>query len=290
MPAPANLVHQTSTGVGTADFSLSAVNGKQTFAGAFSANPFWAFVSNRDASDEWEVLNASLSSGLLDRGNATVVASSNVVSGVPQLVSFSAGTKDVTNDIPAEFQVYGSAGGLDNRLVRSDGVSGQQIQATGIAADDSDNLSGIAALAATTVTASGAVSGGSAAGNMVASQSDQETGTSTTTLVPPGRQQFHQSAGKCWIKCDAAGAVNASYNVTSVTDDGTGLVTVTVANDFSSANYAVTVTPYDGTTAAQLRNTVLSAQAAGSFQCKCTNSAGALIDPINWHAMAFGDL
>lgn len=140
MPAPANLVHQTSTGAGTADFSLTAVNGKQTFSDAFSSSPFWAFVSNRDAAGEWEVLNTSLASGLLDRSGATVVASSNVVSGVPQLVNFSAGTKDVTNDIPAGFQFYGTAGTTDNRIPRADGTGGQQLQASGVEIDDSDNV------------------------------------------------------------------------------------------------------------------------------------------------------
>ena len=37
----------------------------------------------------------------------------------------------------------------------------------------------------------------------------------------------HPNAATGWIKCDAAGNINVSYNVTSFTDTGTGVVTVT---------------------------------------------------------------
>ena len=33
----------------------------------------------------------------------------------------------------------------------------------------------------------------------VATQANQETATSTTTIVTPGRQQFHPSAAKAWV-------------------------------------------------------------------------------------------
>lgn len=124
---------------------------------------------------------------------------------------------------------------------------------------------------------------------IAATQSDQETATSTTTYVSPGRQQFHPSAAKVWIKCDAAGSIQASYNVTSITDDGTGLVTVTIATDFSSANYAITATAFENTTADQMRIIGIAAQAAGSFQGKCVNQTPIKIDPISWYFSAFGD-
>ena len=39
--------------------------------------------------------------------------------------------------------------------------------------------------------------------------------------------------------CDVAGVINVNRNVTSISDDGVGIVTVTIATDFSSVNYLI---------------------------------------------------
>lgn len=99
MPAPKNLVHETSSSTGTGNMAISAVNGKQRLSEGFStggSDTFDYFISNRDGA-EWEVGTGSLSdANTLVRD--TVVNSSNSNSAV----NFSAGTKDITNDIPAE--------------------------------------------------------------------------------------------------------------------------------------------------------------------------------------------
>ena len=73
-----------------------------------------------------------------------------------------------------------------------------------------------------------------------ATQADQETSTSTTTYVSPGRQQFHPASAKAWVKFTTVTTTSilASYNITSLTDNGTGDTTITIATDFSSAHYA----------------------------------------------------
>lgn len=101
MPVALDLIHQTSTDTGTSDFTLTSVDGKRDFS-EFSGS-FDYFISNRSAA-EWEIGTTSLVSGLLDRANAVIINSSNVVSGVAELVNFSAGTKDITNDVPAQYQ------------------------------------------------------------------------------------------------------------------------------------------------------------------------------------------
>lgn len=101
MPVPANLVHQLTTGTGTGNLPLTAVPGKQTFGAAFpagTANEFDYFVSHRTAA-EWEYGTAHVTAGALVRD--TVIGSSNANAAV----NFSAGDKDVTNDIPAAKQV-----------------------------------------------------------------------------------------------------------------------------------------------------------------------------------------
>ena len=101
--AAGNLVHQTTTGTGTGNLTLSTVNGKQSFNSAFgngvTTDVFVYFISNQGAA-EWEYGTGHMSnSTTLVRD--TVIASTNSNSAV----SFSAGTKDVTNDIPAASQV-----------------------------------------------------------------------------------------------------------------------------------------------------------------------------------------
>jgi hypothetical protein len=74
-----------------------------------------------------------------------------------------------------------------------------------------------------------------------AAQSDQETGTSTTLFVSPGRQQYHPSALKAWVKFKYTGGVLtvlASYNVSSVTRNGSGDYTVNFTVSFSSVDYS----------------------------------------------------
>ena len=87
----------------------------------------------------------------------------------------------------------------------------------------------------------GALSAPSIAGNAVATQAQQETGTSTTVLVTPGRQQFHQSALKVWLSLTwSAGTptVQQSYNVTSLTDVSTGVALPNFTVPFANSNWA----------------------------------------------------
>jgi len=103
MPAVADLVHQTSASTGANDLTLAAVNGKQTFNGAFgngvTTNVFYYHVSNRDIAGELEWGEGHMS-------DATTLVRDTVLGGSngTSPVNFSAGTKDVTNDIPAASQ------------------------------------------------------------------------------------------------------------------------------------------------------------------------------------------
>ena len=99
MPAPANLVHENSTSTGTSNFTLFAVNGRQRFSAAFGTgatlNVFDYFISSQ-ATAEWERGTGHMSD-LNTLVRDTVRESSNGGSAV----NFSAGPKDVVNDIPA---------------------------------------------------------------------------------------------------------------------------------------------------------------------------------------------
>lgn len=99
MTAIANLVHQASATTGTGDFTLSALQGKQSFNAAFgngaTTNVFFYFISNQAQSEyEWGTGHMSDAATLV---RDKVLGGSNGTSAV----NFSAGTKDVTNALPA---------------------------------------------------------------------------------------------------------------------------------------------------------------------------------------------
>lgn len=97
----ANLVQQKTLSTGTGDMTLTLLSGRQSFQSAFGlggANSFYYFISHRTA-PEWEAGTGHLSpAGLLVRD--AVAASS---AGGAR-VNFSAGAKDVGNDLPAAVQ------------------------------------------------------------------------------------------------------------------------------------------------------------------------------------------
>src|SRR5258706_422959 len=102
-----DLIHETSTTTGTGNLTTAAVNGKVQFGDSTNGfgtggttNVFDYFISNRDVAGEWERGTGHCSAlGTLVRD--TVIKSSNANAAV----SFTAGTKDVTNDNPASEQL-----------------------------------------------------------------------------------------------------------------------------------------------------------------------------------------
>lgn len=77
----------------------------------------------------------------------------------------------------------------------------------------------------------------------------QEAGTDNFVTVTPGRQQYHPSASKAWVTFDGSGTVSIKdeYNVSSVTDNGTGDYTINFTNNFSDNKYAFVGSAEDDT-------------------------------------------
>lgn len=133
---------------------------------------------------------------------------------------------------------------------------------------------------------------------LAAAASDQETATSTTLFVTPAVQQRHPSALKAGGRFNTAGGLTASYNITSLTDTGTGDVAVTIGTDFSSstAYWALVSVEMTATTfavandrKAKIKNATL---AAGTVSLQCIDSTATtnlIKDPASWHFAAFGD-
>ena len=195
MPDVKDLIHETTTGTGTGNLTVSAVDGRVRFSdstngfGTGGSDVFFYYVSHRTA-PEWERGTGHMSdANTLVRD--TVLASTNS----NNAVNFTAGTKDVTNDMPA------------SRLNAFDDPA-------------SDTAAGIIEIAV---------------------QSEMESASSNSLAATPGRLHFHPGVAKVWANVLSTGALNAGYNVSSITDNGAGNHTVNFDTDFSSANYACAV-------------------------------------------------
>jgi len=123
---------------------------------------------------------------------------------------------------------------------------------------------------------------------LAATQAEQEAGSSTIVAVTPGNQHSHPSASKGWAVFESAGTIVVSYNVTSVTDNGTGDFTVNWDVDFSSPNYLVTIAPES--TSARCGQ-VASKTAAGARILTTLVSGGVFVlaDSTYYHVTGKGD-
>lgn len=132
----------------------------------------------------------------------------------------------------------------------------------------------------------------------IAIQSEQETATDVVRAVTPGRQHFHPSAAKFWVKWTAnSTTILASYNVASIADTAVGDADVTIATDFSSAEYVAFVEGIEtsGFSTSTIYSAGINSMAAGVLGCMFGNmidggtAAGGLFDPDQWTAIGFGD-
>lgn len=116
-----------------------------------------------------------------------------------------------------------------------------------------------------------------------ATQAEQEAGSSVVKYTTPGRQQYHPSAAKAWGYSDASGNVAGSYNISSVTDGGSGILTFNFTVAMSSANYVAS-----NTGDANLPGAINSRT---TTQCDVRNynTLTQGLQDSNVHFMAFGD-
>lgn len=119
-----------------------------------------------------------------------------------------------------------------------------------------------------------------------ASQAEQEAATEAGKYVAPATQHLNPSALKAWVKAGVTGNILASYNVTSVTDTGTGQAAPNWDTDFSSANYGCDVSYLSAASALMVR---INSQAAGSVGIITFTTTPAAADPDAFFAMAAGD-
>lgn len=141
-------------------------------------------------------------------------------------------------------------------------------------------------------------SGGVISGLRTAIQADMEAASSLLRTVSPGVQHYHPGHPKFWAMATVSGGtptLQTSYNVTSITDTATGKLTVTIATDFSSANWCagVTVEYTAADPSGKIGGIENGSRAAGSIVARAMQTGAAanatLDDPDSWHVMGLGD-
>jgi len=148
-----------------------------------------------------------------------------------------------------------------------------------------------------TLTAAGLVTGGGTLAAdrtftvTAATQSDMETGTSTTAAVVPGVMKHHKGVAKALVSVTYSGGTPSlvaadSLNITSITDEGLGDLTVTIADDLSTSTYVIC-----GTAIVSTGNYFVSpvSRAAGSFRVNVRNAGGSAVDPDALTLSVHGD-
>ena len=122
-----------------------------------------------------------------------------------------------------------------------------------------------------------------------------QTGNSGKNLTTDGTTTSWASSApiegsaKVWFRYNpSAGTVQASYNITSITDTATGTTDVTIATDFSSANYAIVGTCED-TKFVSVAGSGAPAPATGTFRVFTKDTNGTAADPEALWVVCFGD-
>lgn len=127
-----------------------------------------------------------------------------------------------------------------------------------------------------------------------ASQTEMESASASNRIVTPDVQQSHPSSAKAWVQADTGGGVTSSYNVTSITDNGAGDLTVNWDTDFSSSNYCAVASAKANpagsaasTLVAQVYNTGFAAGTTRVGILRVSDGAGT--DPNHTMVVAYGD-
>jgi hypothetical protein len=206
----------------------------------------------------------------------------------------------------------------DNTLPRFDGTTGA-LQTSGVTVDDSNNVSGIGTLTVDGATQINAAltavsfSGDNAGSNVIIASAD---GAGTINFRPKGvasstdamsidnsgnvsirgdvtvdggaGKVSAMNSAKAWVNFNGTGtpAIADSFNVSSITDNGTGDYTINFTTAMANANYAAVASGMDGTLP---RWAAAYTKTTSGVTVLTHNGSGSLDDFTQVDVVAFGD-
>jgi hypothetical protein len=190
----------------------------------------------------------------------------------------------------------GSAANLITGLLpnaRMPALTGDVTSAAGAVATTLANsgvTAGTYSYATVTVDAKGRVT--DAVSYPVATQAQQEAGTSSSAPVTPAFQHFHPSACKAWAYFTVSGGVVTvarQNNVISITRSSMGSYTINFGGGFSDTNYSIVATA-DNLSGSGNLTIGPNTRATSSVRLSITLGSGTLTDPSGCSFAVFGDL
>ena len=127
-------------------------------------------------------------------------------------------------------------------------------------------------------------------GSAGATAAAMEAAANDGVFVSPAQQHRHPGHPKFWLHATVSGGVptlRTSYNVTSITDTGTGQLTVTIGTDFSDAFWC-SFGNVDYSAGGSV-SVMVGTKAAGSARFDSMLHSAVLIDPAAWNVGGLGD-
>lgn len=126
----------------------------------------------------------------------------------------------------------------------------------------------------------------------LATAAEVATGTDTARVSSVANMKNHPGAAKAWVVFDGTGtpAIKASYNVSSITDNGTGDYTINFATAMPDANYAVALSSrilVGAGGGGTCRILAATAPTASALRFDTLNYSGTLADPVLVTATVF---
>ncbi|WP_439501530.1 hypothetical protein [Aminobacter ciceronei] len=192
----------------------------------------------------------------------------------------------------ASGDVTGPGSSINNGFARFNGTTGKVIKdsAAVIAIADGGTGQGTAANAFNALkqdastTATGVVE--------LATAAEVATGTDTARVPSVSTMGSHQGMAKAWVNFNGTGtpAIAASFNVSSITDNGTGDYTINFTSALVDANFACSVATYgnQGGTNDYRAHGSPKAFASSSVRIQCgraDEASSAVLDPVAVHVI-----
>jgi hypothetical protein len=126
-----------------------------------------------------------------------------------------------------------------------------------------------------------------------ATQSDQETGTSTSTYVSPGVMKYFAGVLKAFWDIDqntGTAVLQTSYGVSSVTDGAAGQYTINLSTAMSSINFATTLGGSVNTAGNEMFVILNTVPTTTTIPVRTADISGANNDYLGSYGMVAGDV
>lgn len=108
------------------------------------------------------------------------------------------------------------------------------------------------------------------------------------TLGPAAVNHVMNGSAKVWVQYNSAHTVQDSFNVSSVTDGGTGRGTINIDNNMNNDDYSLNYS--SGITGPAVNGLRISAMATGSYSTQQVDNGGAYSDSNFCCTTVQGDL